>query len=134
MSDFNETIIEEFRTNGGRVGGYFEGQPILLLRHRSARTGRERVNPLVYLRDGDSFAVFGTNAGRPEDPLWVANVAASPEVTIEVGDGRIEARGRVASPAEGARLWEQQKGIYPHFAEYEETAGRPIPVVILEPA
>jgi deazaflavin-dependent oxidoreductase (nitroreductase family) len=134
MSDFNEKIIEEFRAHGGKVGGYFEGQPMLLLHHRSAKTGQERVNPLVYLRDGDSFAVFGTNAGRPRDPYWVGNVAASPGVEIEVGDDRFDARARVAGPEERARLWERQKGLYPQFAEYEQTAGRPIPVVVLETA
>jgi len=132
--DRNRQIIEEFRANGGRVGGRFEGRSLLLLHHRGAKTGTERVNPLAYQPLGDgAMAVFASKGGSPTNPDWFHNVVAEPEVTIEVGDRTIEATARVAEGEERERIWERQTREIPIFGEYQERSGRRIPVVILEP-
>lgn len=134
MSDFNQAIIEEFRANGGKVGGGFEGAPMVLLHHTGAKTGTERVAPLVYQADGDRWVVFASKAGAPTHPDWYRNLVANPETTIEVGTDTVAVRARVAEGDERERIWTKQKQLMPGFAEYEEkTRGiREIPVVILE--
>jgi len=133
-ADWNTKIIDEFRANGGRVGGQFEGSPLLLLHHKGAKTGTERVNPLTYQRVGDSYAVFASFAGLPRDPQWYRNLIASPDATIEVGTGTVKVRARVAGPAEREPIWARQKELQPGFAEYEtKAAPRVIPVVLLDP-
>jgi deazaflavin-dependent oxidoreductase (nitroreductase family) len=134
MSDFNTAIIEEFRANGGRVGGPFRGAPMLLLHTTGARSGRERVNPLVYATDGDNYVVFGSKAGAPTHPDWFHNLVANPDVTIEVGTETVPHRARVAEGEEHERLWSRQKQAMPGFADYEAGTTRRIPVVVLEPA
>ena len=134
MSDFNTAIIEEFRANGGKVGGGFEGAPMILLHHTGAKTGTERVSPLVYQADGDRYVVFGSKAGAPSHPAWYRNLLANPDTTVEVGTETVAVRARVAEGDERERIWTKQKQLMPGFAEYEEkTRGiREIPVVILE--
>ena len=132
--DFNGKIIAEFRENGGKVGGFFEGQPLLLLHHAGAKTGTERVNPLVYQRVGGSYAVFGSAGGQPRDPQWFRNLVAHPDVTVEVGTSTVKARARVADSGERAGIWATQKERMPHFADYEKNAApRVIPVILLDP-
>ena len=132
--DFNGKVIAEFRANGGKVGGYFEGAPLLLLHHAGAKTGAERVNPLVYQQVGGSYAVFGSFGGQPRDPQWFRNLVAHPDVTLEVGTSTVQARARVAEGAERASIWATQKERMPHFADYEKNAApREIPVVLLDP-
>jgi deazaflavin-dependent oxidoreductase (nitroreductase family) len=132
LNDFNEKIIDEFRANGGKVGGAFEGSPLLLLQTTGAKTGRTRVKPLVYRRDGDRLVVFGTKGGSPTHPEWYHNVRANPRVTVEVGSDRFEADARVAPPDERDRLWRLQTQDVPVFADYQKRTDRTIPVVILE--
>jgi deazaflavin-dependent oxidoreductase (nitroreductase family) len=134
--DFNQKIVEEFRANSGKVGGMFEGAPMVLLHHKGAKTGTERVNPLMYQDLGDgAIAVFASKSGAPTNPDWYHNVVASPETTIEIGTDRYDVRARVADEEERERIWEAQKAAFPQFAEYETTAqGRKIPVVVLERA
>ena len=134
MSDFNTAIIEEFRANGGKVGGGFEGAPMILLHHTGAKSGTERVAPLVYQADGDRFVVFASKGGAPSHPQWYGNLLANPDTTVEVGEETIKVRARVAEGDERDRIWTKQKQVMPGFAEYEEkTKGiREIPVVILE--
>jgi len=133
MSDFNQQIIEEFRANEGRVGGGFEGAPMILVHHRGAKTGTERVTPLVYQPVGDAFAVFGSKAGATTHPHWYLNLVANPETEVEVGADTIPVRARVAEGDERERIWAKQKELMPGFAEYEQTAGdREIPVILLE--
>ena len=131
--DFNEKIIDEFRANGGKVGGPFEGASLLLLHTTGAKTGRSRVKPLVYRRDGDRLVVFGTKGGSPTHPEWFYNVRANPRVTFEVGSDRFEADARVALPDERDRIWRLQTPDVPVFADYQKKTERTIPVVILEP-
>jgi deazaflavin-dependent oxidoreductase (nitroreductase family) len=132
MSDFNAAIIDEFRANGGKVGGQFEGAPMVLLHTVGARSGEERVNPLVYQADGDRIAIFGSKAGAPTHPAWYHNLLANPEVTVELGPDTVPMRARVAEPDERERIWSRQKEIMPGFADYEANTTRVIPVVILE--
>jgi deazaflavin-dependent oxidoreductase (nitroreductase family) len=132
MSDFNAVIIDEFRANGGKVGGQFEGAPMVLLHTVGARSGEERVNPLVYQADGDRIAIFGSKAGAPTHPAWYHNLLANPDVTVELGPDTVPMRARVADGEERERIWSRQKEIMPGFADYEANTPRVIPVVILE--
>jgi deazaflavin-dependent oxidoreductase (nitroreductase family) len=133
--DFNGNIIAEFRANGGKVGGPFEGADLLLLHHTGARTGAQRVSPLAYQPVGGSYAIFASKAGAPENPGWYHNLLASPATTIEVGREKIKVMARVAEPAERDVLYDRQKERAPQFAGYEEKAAgyRKIPVVVLDP-
>jgi len=134
MSDWNTSVIEDFRANGGKVGGGFEGIPMLLLHHRGRTSGTERVTPLVYLPHGDDFVIFGSKAGAPAHPDWFHNLVANPDTVVEVGTETVDVRVRVAEGDERNRLFAAQKAAMPGFEEYEQkTAGiREIPVVILE--
>ena len=132
--DFNGKVIAEFRENGGKVGGYFAGAPLLLLHHTGARTGTERVNPLVYQQVGGCYAVFGSAGGQPRDPQWFRNLVAHPDATIEVGTSTLPVRARVAGQDERTPIWETQKERMPNFADYEKNAApREIPVILLDP-
>jgi deazaflavin-dependent oxidoreductase (nitroreductase family) len=135
-NDFNSRIIEEFRANEGRVGGTFEGLPLLLLHHTGARSGTERVNPLAYQRlDDDTVAVFASKGGAPTNPDWFHNLVAHPNARIEIGTDAYDVVARVATGDERDRIWEAQKRERPNFAEYEQkAAGRVIPVVVLQRA
>lgn len=134
MSDWNAQIIEEFRDNSGQVGGMFAGAPLLLLHTTGAKSGKERINPLMYQAVEGGYAIFASKAGAPSNPDWYYNVVANTEVAIEVGTTKVEMTARVAGSEERAPIWSKQKQDYPNFAGYEATAeGREIPVVILEP-
>ena len=134
MENFNEKVIKEFRENDGKVGGMFEGAAVLLLHHAGAKSGTERVNPLMYQPVGDSFAIFASKGGAPSNPDWYYNLAAHPDTTIELGSGTVKVRAREASPDERGPIWEKQKELAPGFAEYETNAApRQIPVILLDP-
>ena len=130
-ADWNREVIDEFRANAGKVKA-FEGKPLLLLHHKGAQTGTERVNPLVYLPVDGNFAVFGSKAGAPENPGWYHNLRANPETVVEVGTETIPVRARVAEGAERDEIWEEQKRVNSNFADYEQKTTRSIPVVLLE--
>lgn len=133
MSDWNAEVIEEFRSNEGRVGGPFQGAPLLLLHTTGVKTGKERINPLMYRKYGDRFAIFASKGGAPSNPDWYRNLLANLKVKIEVGTQTIQATARVAQSEERERLWTAQKREYPTFATYEANTKRQIPVVILDP-
>jgi deazaflavin-dependent oxidoreductase (nitroreductase family) len=134
MENFNDKVIKEFRENDGKVGGMFEGAPVLLLHHAGAKTGTQRVNPLMYQPVGDSFAIFASKGGAPSNPDWYYNLAAHPDTTIELGTGTVRVTAREASPDERGPIWEKQKKRAPGFAEYETNAApRQIPVILLDP-
>jgi deazaflavin-dependent oxidoreductase (nitroreductase family) len=132
MSDFNENVINEFRANGGKVGGPFEGAPMMLLTTTGAKSGRARTSPVVYTRDGDRFVIIASKAGAPTNPDWFHNLVASPEVTAEVGTETFPARATVTSGEERARLYDAQAALMPGFAEYAQKTTREIPVVVLD--
>jgi deazaflavin-dependent oxidoreductase (nitroreductase family) len=134
MNDFNAQIIAEFHANDGVVGGPFEGASLLLLHHTGAKSGTERVSPLVYQPVGDRYAIFASKAGAPTNPDWYHNLVAHPDVNIEVGTQTIPVTARVAGPGEREEIWDRQKRESPGFAKYEDTAApRQIPVIVLDP-
>lgn len=131
-NDFNRGIIEEFRTNGGKVGGMFAGRPMVLLTTRGAKSGNTHTTPLVYLEDGGRIYVIASKAGAPTNPDWYHNVVANPTVTAEVGDETFEANAEVVTGAERDRLYARQAELLPAFAEYQQKTTRKIPVVALK--
>jgi deazaflavin-dependent oxidoreductase (nitroreductase family) len=133
MSDWNQNVIEEFRANRGKVGGPFDGMTLLLLHTTGAKSGKEYVNPLAYQDLEGPVAVFASKGGAPTNPDWYHNLVAHPEVTVEIGHETRRYRARVAAGDERERIWTAQKHAAPGFAEYEASAGREIPVVVLEP-
>ncbi len=132
MTDFNSGIIEEFRANGGKVGGSFEGAPLLLLTSTGARSGAIRVNPMMYLADGARLYVFATKAGAPTNPDWYHNLLAHPQVTVEVGEERFDVTASVLTGAERDEIYQRQAALYPGFAEYQANTTRTIPVIALD--
>ena len=134
MSNWNDSVIAEFRANGGRVGGNFEGAPLLLLHTTGAKSGEPRVNPMMYQAVDGGWAVFASYAGLDVNPAWFHNLRAHPGVSIEVGvDAAVEAidvHTRVLTPEEREPIWQVQKGRYPGFADYEQKTDRVIPVVL----
>jgi deazaflavin-dependent oxidoreductase (nitroreductase family) len=132
-NDFNAQIIEEFHANDGRVGGMFEGTTLLLLHHVGARSGKDRINPLAYNRDGDRYVVFASKAGAPTNPDWYHNLKAHPNVSIEVGTDTIDVVAAEATGEERDRLYSAQVKRSPSFAEYQEKTERTIPVMVLTP-
>lgn len=138
FDDWNAQIMAEFRANGGKVGGPFEGAPMVILHTTGAKTGKARETPLMCRQEGDAIAVFASKAGAPDNPDWFHNLKANPAVSIEVGDGSTvetrPAQARIAEGAERNEIWERQKAEWPQFAEYEASTERTIPVVLLESA
>jgi deazaflavin-dependent oxidoreductase (nitroreductase family) len=132
-ADFNAKIIEEFHANEGRVGGMFEGLPVLLLHHTGAKSGKSRVNPLAYQSDGGRYVVFASKAGAPTNPHWYHNLRAHPNVTIEVGTETMDVIASEATGEERERLFRTQAERVPQFGEYEEKTDRVIPVIVLTP-
>ena len=130
-NDFNRTIIEEFRSNGGQVSGNFSGFPLLLLTTIGAKSGQERTNPLAYHQDGDRLIVMASRAGSPTNPDWFHNLVANPSVTVEVGTETFEAQAEVPLDEERDRLFAQHLQAYPSFAEYEKRTTRKMPMVAL---
>jgi len=134
MTDWNSKIIEEFRANEGRVGGPFDGAPLLLLHTVGAKTGKQRVNPMMYQQVAGGYAVFASKGGAPTNPDWYHNLLAHPRVSAEIGAKMVELLARVAAGKEREKIWAAQKAAYPGFADYERKTARQIPVIILEPA
>ncbi|MHB1909434.1 MAG: nitroreductase family deazaflavin-dependent oxidoreductase [Nitrososphaerales archaeon] len=133
LSDWNAQTIAEFRRNHGKVGGHFEGAPLLLLHHTGARSGKPRVNPMMYLKDGDRFLVFASKGGADTNPDWYRNLKAHPDVQIEVGDETIDVHAEEIKGAERDRLYARQASLYPSFAQYQRQTKRLIPVMALIP-
>ena len=131
LNDWNTAIIEEFRANAGVLGGSFENAPVLLLHTTGAKTGLERVNPMMYLRDGGRTFVFASKAGAPTHPDWYHNLVANPRVTVEIGSDSVAATAQVLDEAERARVYAVHAARFPGFAEYELKTDRTIPVVEL---
>ena len=132
-NDWNAAIIAEFRANHGRVGGNFEGAPLLLMHHLGAKTGKARVNPVMYLREGDRYHVFASRGGADVHPDWYRNLMAHPDVEIEVGDETIKVHAEEVRGAERDRIYAKQSSLYPQFGEYQRKTKRVIPVVAFTP-
>ncbi len=132
MNDWNRQTIEAFRANGGKVGGMWEGRPLLLLTTTGAKSGRRHTTPVMYLHDGDRLLVFASKGGAPANPAWYHNLLAHPEVTVEVGTETFEATATPLTGEERDRLYARQAELYPQFGQYQARAARKIPVVALE--
>jgi len=132
INNWNTQIIDEFRANQGRVRGQFEGTPLLLLTTTGAKSGKNRVNPMMYLREDGTIYVFASKAGAPTNPDWFHNLVAHPRVTVELGGETFPADARVLKGSERDRVYARQAELYPGFAEYQEKTTRVIPVVALD--
>jgi deazaflavin-dependent oxidoreductase (nitroreductase family) len=131
VNDWNAKVIEEFRANEGRVGGQFEGSPVLLLHTTGAKSGLERVNPMMYLEQSGRLFVFASKAGADSDPDWFRNLVANPTVRVELGSQTFEAKAVVVRGEERDRIYAVQSKRYPGFAQYQASTTRVIPVVEL---
>jgi deazaflavin-dependent oxidoreductase (nitroreductase family) len=130
--NFNSKVIREFRENNGKVGGPFEGAPVLLLTSTGAKSGLERVSPMMYLLDGGRYVVFASKAGAPTNPDWYHNLVAHSDASIEVGTEQFGVKATVVTGTERDELYARQAALYPGFAEYEAKTTRTIPVIALE--
>lgn len=134
VQDFNTQTINEFRQNHGKVGGPFEGAPLLLLHTTGARSGKTRISPIMYLPDGDRYLIFASNAGADQHSAWYWNLRANPEARIEVGDETLDVRAVELTGTERDEKYRAQAELYPGFAEYERKTDRVIPVLALIPS
>jgi deazaflavin-dependent oxidoreductase (nitroreductase family) len=132
-NDFNERNIAEFRANHGRVGGNFEGAPLVVLHTVGARSGRPRTNIMMYLADGERNLIFASKAGADDNPAWYWNLKANPDARIEVGDDIVDVHATELEGAERDEKYALQAERYPGFADYERKTSRVIPVVALTP-
>jgi len=132
INEFNRRVIEEFRANGGKVGGQFASAPMLILTTTGARSGRTHTTPLVYSRDGDRIVVIASKAGAPTNPAWYHNLVAHPDATVELGRERFQVKAVIAAGEERRRLFDNQAKQLPIFADYQKRTSRQIPVVVLE--
>lgn len=131
FDEMNRTVIDEFRANGGKAGGIFEGKPLVLLHHIGAKSGTERIAPLVYLPDNGRVYIFASKGGADTNPDWYHNLVANPEVTVEIGTETYTATARVLDGAERDEVYARQVEAEPQFGEYQAKTERVIPVVEL---
>jgi deazaflavin-dependent oxidoreductase (nitroreductase family) len=131
VSDYNSKIIEEFRANGGRVGGSWEGRDLILLTTTGRKSGRPHTTPIVYTRERDRLLVYASKGGAPKHPDWYLNLVADPQVVVEVGAERYDAIAEPLAGEERERELAAQVARNPVFGEYQAKAGRPIPGVAL---
>lgn len=132
-NDFNQSIIKEFRENGGKVGGPFEGATLLILTTVGAKSGKTRENPLAYIKDGDDYIIIASWAGAPTNPPWYYNLLAYPEVTVEAGTERFTAKAQVLEEPKRSELYAKMEKMMPPFTEYRNKTSRKIPVIALTP-
>ncbi len=131
MSDWNKQIIAEFRANEGKVGGRFANNTLLLLHTTGAKSGEERVNPLVTFEDKGRLVVVASKGGAPSNPDWFYNVVANPVVEVEYGTEKFQARATVTGEPERTQLYEKMESVFASFSDYKKQAGRVIPVLTL---
>ena len=127
-NDWNQKIIEEFRANGGKVGGYFEGAHMILIHHVGARSGTERVNPVTYLPDGDDMIIAATKSGAPTNPDWYYNLKKHPRIDVEVGTETFLVEATEVTGEERDGLWARLVELRPGFAAYETKTSRIFPM------
>jgi deazaflavin-dependent oxidoreductase (nitroreductase family) len=133
MHDWNRQVIEHFRANKGKVGGNWEGRPLLLLTTTGAKSGQKRTNPVMYLREGGRLFVFASKGGAPTHPAWYHNLLAHPDVTVEIGDETFPATAESVTGAEHDKIYARWAQMYPQFGEYQVKTTRTIPVIELQP-
>lgn len=131
FDEMNRDVIAQFRANGGKAGGIFEGAPLVLVHNTGARTGTRRITPLVYLEDDGRIFVFASKGGADEHPAWYHNLVANPEVTVELGTETFPAVAHVLTGAERDEIYAKQSAVAPQFADYQRKTSRLIPVIEL---
>jgi deazaflavin-dependent oxidoreductase (nitroreductase family) len=132
MSDWNDKIIEEFRANEGRVGGMFEGASMILIHHVGAKSGVERVAPLVHFPEDDDHTVIVASAGgAPKHPAWFHNLKANPKIEVEVGAETYTVVAEEITGPERDEVWERVTTTAPGFADYQRKTDRVIPLLRL---
>jgi deazaflavin-dependent oxidoreductase (nitroreductase family) len=132
MSDWNTNIIEEFRANEGKVGGQFEGYPLILIHHIGARSGTERVNPVSCFPQSDGrFAIIASNGGAPTNPDWYYNLKAHPEIKVEFGTETFAVAVRELEGAEREKVWADVVSAVPAVVNTQNKTTRTIPVLLL---
>ncbi len=131
-NDWNRRVIEEFRANDGTVGGPFAGAPMVILHTIGAKSGQERVSPLIYYPDGERVVLVASKGGAPTNPDWYHNLRANPEVSIEIGTETKRMRARIPERAERDELFARIVALMPNFGQYQQNTDRVIPVVVLE--
>jgi F420H(2)-dependent quinone reductase len=127
--DYNRQVVEQFRANGGKVEGW---APLILLTTRGAKSGQERIYPLMSVPYGDHYLAVASKGGAPKNPLWYQNVLAHPDVTVEVGNEKFAATARLLSGVERESAFAQAVSVFPNYAEYQKKTEREIPVFLLE--
>ena len=132
FNEINQKVIEEFRATGGKAGGIFEGKPLVLVHHFGAKSGTERITPLVPLLDDGRIFVFASKAGADTNPDWFHNLVAHPDTTVELGTETFGVTARVLSGAERDAVYAKQVAAQPQFGDYQEKTTRTIPVVELQ--
>lgn len=129
-----KTHVSLYRLTGGFVGGSFRGAPVLLLSVTGRKTGKRRTTPLLFLRDGESLVVVGSNGGRDWDPQWLRNLEQNLEAEVRIKSSKIAVRAEKAGPSEKERLWPMVAKMFPSYDDYRKRTTRDIPLVILTPA
>ena len=133
MSEWNDKVIEELRANGGSAPS-MGGATLLILHTTGAKSGQERLSPLLYRERGDDLVIFASYAGAPVNPAWFHNLVAHPEVEVALQGGpAVQMRARVATADERARLWPLITADHQNYAEYQTRTERQIPLVLLNP-
>ena len=134
MRQFNDNLIKEFRTNGGKVNsGPFVNAPLMLLTTTGAKSGRPFTTPLVYTKDGNRIVIIASKGGFPKHPAWFHNLKANPTVELEIGTKKFKAKATITSGAERQRLFDAQAKVMPQFNDYQKATTRVIPVIAMEP-
>lgn len=131
MSDWNAKVIEEFRANAGNVGGFFANKPVLILHSTGARSGLERLAPLVYRQEGDRIFVFASKGGSHSHPDWYHNLKANPAVSVEIGADTVSAKAAEIVGDERDTIYARHAAANQNFADYQAGTDRTIPVVEL---
>lgn len=131
VNDFNKQVIAEFRANEGKVGGYFENATLVLLHTIGAKSGLERINPLICGEDNNRLVIVASKGGAPSHPAWYYNLVANPEVSVEYGAEQFRVQATVTEEPERTRLYQKMTALFPGFADYEKKTTRTIPVITL---
>lgn len=132
FDEMNRRVISEFRETGGKAGGVFEGKPLVLVHHVGAKSGTERIAPLVPLLDGSRVFIFASKGGADTNPDWFHNLTANPEIVVELGTETFPVTARVLSGTERDEVYAKQVEVEPQFGEYQRKTTRVIPVFELE--
>ena len=131
---WQEEHAQRYLASNGADGHIWQGVPTLLLWTTGRRSGEQRLSPLIYGRDGDRYLIVASRGGSPAHPAWYRNLAANPDVEVQVGADKFHARARTATPAEKPALWQTMSAVWPSYNDYQTKTSRDIPVVILERA